>query len=59
MSTQVVVSLVAEEGKMLGDRGKRRGRTAIGNPERITKLWRRYRESSFVQSTEVGGRRSR
>lgn len=59
MSTQVVVSLVAEEGKMLSDRGKRRRRTARGNPKRITKLWKRYRESSFVQSTEVGGRRSR
>lgn len=51
--------MVAEEGKMLHDRGKRRRRTAIGNPKRITKLWKRYRESSFVQSTEVGGRRSR
>lgn len=57
MSTQVVVSLVAEDGKMLNDRGKRRRRrTATGNPKRITKHWKRYRESSFVQSTEVGGR---
>lgn len=55
MSTQVVVSLVAEDGKTLSDRGKRR-RTATGNPKRITKHWKRYRESSFVQSTEVGGR---
>lgn len=56
MSTQVVVSLVAEEGKMFSDRGKRRRRTAIGNPNRITKHWKRYRESSFVQSAEAGGR---
>lgn len=49
--------MVAEDGKMLSDRGKRRRRrTATGNPKRITKHWKRYRESSFVQSTEVGGR---
>lgn len=55
MSIQVVVRLVAEEGEMLTDRGKRR-RTAIGNAKHPIQL---VRESSFVQSTEVGGRRSR
>lgn len=52
MSIQVVVRLVAEEGEMLADRGKRR-RTAISNAKHPIQV---VRESSFVQSTEVGGR---